>query len=109
MNYKIPVHSSDIADLYDTISKVMLSLGEQMKTDTKEINVYRLDTLQSLYHKVHKRTTGLQIGKPVTFTFTLKEMVTLRYCLLQRRITPGMNELFTIIDKKIHPDMFKRD
>lgn len=105
---KVSIHSSSITELFQTVKRSIMQLNESMNSDVKEISVYRLTAMMAVYKKLFARLQNQQIGKVITITFSLAEILAIRYCLLHRRTTPDMSQLFIEIDSKLHPNLFVR-
>jgi hypothetical protein len=105
MKITFKLSASDIVDLYDLLQKSIETIAHN---DMKEINYYRLDYMMKLNVRFHNRISLLQVGRPSKMSFSMPEVLALRYCLLHRRATAGMNALFMKIDSKVHPNIYER-
>lgn len=109
MNYKmiLEISYSDVSELYDVVFKSIEQLKVKMETDPKEISFYRLESMIKIFGKLQTRV-GISFTKRRKITFSKVEALTLRYCLLHRRTTAGMGDLYNRIDSRIHPSVFER-
>ncbi len=104
---KFKLTLTDLTDLDATLFNSVIDINDTLTHQKTEINMYRLHFVINLRNKIHNKVNRHD-GKKSTLSFSQVEILALRYCLLQRRKTPGMNELFIKLDATIHPTMYER-
>ncbi len=108
MKTKLKIPTADYTDLFIVVGNTFDELTEATKKDPKEILLYRLESCLKLSKRLFRNIETLALGSKIKMSFSQTEILTLRYCLMKRRTSPGLNQLFTIIDSKIHPNMYER-
>lgn len=108
MKHKIKIYGNDVVELYHTLKLTKENLIDDIMKAPKEISVYRLEFIEKIMSKLFKRFENIQSIK-LNLSLSYSEILVVRYCLMQRRISPSMNELYLKIDSKIHPSIFERN
>ncbi len=105
---KIKFTNDEIVELCALIDVIQHQLIKDILLDVKEINCYRLDSCIKIRKRMYMMILRMVWGKPQVIAFDMCEQLTLRYCLIKSNRSMAMQNLFTIIDKGIHPSMFER-
>lgn len=86
------------------------NLKVKIYTDPKEINIFRLDYLEKLYKRILSKALFMEDSKKITITFSIIEMLIIRYCILNSAMNkdPFHTKILMDIDSKINPKMFSR-
>jgi len=107
-NHKLVFNLTELNLLQNSIEVSIISLQERINVDIKEISVYRLHDLCNLYKRFRSKTI-FQEKKKVVMKFDTKEMLSLRYALINQKNNIYLNQIFNKIDSVIHPNMFMRN
>lgn len=84
-------------------------LSKDILLDPKEISIYRFSNCIAVHRRLAIMSLRITLGKFSTLSFSLPEQLTIRYCLLHCDRGVELQEIFTTIDKSIHPSMFERN
>ena len=105
---KVKFTYMELVELSALINDIQHQLIKDILLDVKEINVYRLQSCIKVRKRVYTLCVLFTNGRFKVVNFDMCEQLTLRYCLLKSKRSIAMQNLFTIIDKSIHPSMFER-
>jgi hypothetical protein len=107
---KLQISNTDVTELYETIVRSINDINDKLQTDKKEISIYRLESMMKLHKRLQSKifTSGISTKKRSDFSLTQTEALTIRYCLMFRRSTPGMGDLFCRIDSRFNNSIFER-
>jgi hypothetical protein len=105
---KLSLSYWEISEMISILELTIDSLSKKMKIDTKEISVYRLHDLCSLYKKFLRKSSFQDKYKGINMTFDSKEVLTIRYALINSKIDMELKDILASVDKVIHPNMYVR-
>ncbi len=106
---KLKLTTENIIRLCSLVMDSQGKITQSILLDVKEIQVYRLESVMKLHRRLYIKTLQVTTGKFSHITFNLTEQLTMRYCLIHSERDVEMQEIFTTIDKSIHPSMFERN
>ncbi len=71
--------------------------------ELNETSVYRLYALIALQKRFKNKSLFMHPSDVFKMSFDLRDVLTLKYCLMEKIRTPGLSDIFIKLDRYVHP------
>jgi len=101
--FKCTFTPGDILRILQVIQDHIQILQYKQPHELSETMVYRLYNLVALEKKFKNRSTFMHPTDTFKMSFDLKDVLTLKFVLLDKMRTSGLSDIFIKLDRYIHP------
>ena len=95
---------------YVDVTRIITILEENIKDikaknvrERSEILIHRQYVMIALVNRFRKKSYSMTPQDHANMIFDLREVLTLKYALFEKIITPGLRLVFDRVDKYVHP------